>query len=310
MRDVDYDDLLRRGPGDLPQSGRALRVGLGAGHGAEFEERGLFAVAPTTILGMTTRYSLGERGAINLIGLYQREQSAFTRPALGFEASANLIGGVNTELHFKPAWLTGLLNKLITSAIHRAVAARRERRGRLHQAGPQPLGAGLPGGVRGGGRSWPCPCARPSGSSAAGRSRPPGWRTSASAAGSTWTTRWPSPGRTWSRAPSRTRPLELPAAGHRHAHPAGRPGRRSRRPSCTSRCTPTPPAASCSATTPRAGRQPRARLPAALALDGHRAQPHRASTSPATSSSSSGCSSRPASRPTRPASGWWSTSAP
>ena len=37
---------------------------------ARFEERGLFAVAPTTILGMATRYSLGERGAINLIGLY------------------------------------------------------------------------------------------------------------------------------------------------------------------------------------------------------------------------------------------------
>ena len=81
---------------------------------ARFEERGLFAVAPTTIFGMATRYSLGDRGAINLIGLYQREQSAFTRPQLGFEASANLIGGINTELHFKPNWLTGVLNKLVT----------------------------------------------------------------------------------------------------------------------------------------------------------------------------------------------------
>ena len=81
---------------------------------ARFEERGLFAVAPTTIFGMATRYSLGDRGSINLIGLYQREQSAFTRPQLGFEASANLIGGINTELHFKPNWLTGVLNKLVT----------------------------------------------------------------------------------------------------------------------------------------------------------------------------------------------------
>jgi motility/secretion related protein SprA len=84
---------------------------------ARFEERGLFAVAPTTILGMATRYSLGERGAINLIGLYQREQSAFTRPALGFEASANLIGGVNTELHFKPGWVNSFLNKLVTKEV-------------------------------------------------------------------------------------------------------------------------------------------------------------------------------------------------
>jgi hypothetical protein len=81
---------------------------------ARFEERGLFAVAPTTILGLSTRYSLGDRGAINLIGLYQREQTAFTRPALGFEASANLIGGINTELHFKPTWLNRVLNKLVT----------------------------------------------------------------------------------------------------------------------------------------------------------------------------------------------------
>jgi Motility related/secretion protein len=81
---------------------------------ARFEERGLFAVAPTNILGLATRYSLGDRGAINLIGMYQQEQSAFTRPALGFEASANLIGGVNTELHFKPTWLNSALNKLVT----------------------------------------------------------------------------------------------------------------------------------------------------------------------------------------------------
>ena len=82
---------------------------------ARFEERGLFAVAPTTILGMSTRYSLGERGAINLIGMYQREQSAFTRPALGFEATANLIGGINTELHFKPGFVNRLLGGIVSS---------------------------------------------------------------------------------------------------------------------------------------------------------------------------------------------------
>ncbi|MBA3556610.1 MAG: hypothetical protein H0W29_17910, partial [Gemmatimonadales bacterium] len=82
---------------------------------ARFEERGIFAVAPTTILGMSTRYSLGDMGAVNLIGMYQREQSAFTRPALGFEATANLIGGVNTELHFKPQAISRLLNSLTSS---------------------------------------------------------------------------------------------------------------------------------------------------------------------------------------------------
>src|SRR4051812_36290760 len=81
---------------------------------ARFEEQGLFAVAPTTILGMSTRYSLGGVGDINLIGMYQREQSAFNRPPLGFEASANLIGGINTALHFKPSGVSRFLNRLTT----------------------------------------------------------------------------------------------------------------------------------------------------------------------------------------------------
>jgi hypothetical protein len=81
---------------------------------ARFEERGLFAVAPTNILGLSTRYSLGDHGAINLIGMYQKEQSAFNRPALGFEATANLIGGINTELRFKPTGVTNFLNKLVS----------------------------------------------------------------------------------------------------------------------------------------------------------------------------------------------------
>ena len=90
--------------------------GGGAGQvTARFEEQGIFAVAPTTILGLSTQYRLGDAGAINLIGMYQREQSAFNRPPLGFEASANLIGGINTELSFKPFGVTRLLNKL-TSA--------------------------------------------------------------------------------------------------------------------------------------------------------------------------------------------------
>jgi hypothetical protein len=90
--------------------------GSGAGQvTARFEEQGLFAVAPTTILGLSTRYLLGDVGAINVIGMYQREQSAYNRPPLGFEASANLVGGANTELHFKPAGLTRMLSGL-TSA--------------------------------------------------------------------------------------------------------------------------------------------------------------------------------------------------
>ena len=79
---------------------------------ARFEERGIFAVAPTSIFGLTTHYDLGRTGGINFIGIYQRESSAFARPALGFEASANLVAGVNTELHFRPTALSRLVSSI------------------------------------------------------------------------------------------------------------------------------------------------------------------------------------------------------
>lgn len=82
---------------------------------ARFEQQDAFAVAPTSILGFTSRYSLGERGAVNFIGMLQREATAFNRPHLGFEAKANLIAGVNTELHFKPTWITRALNALTST---------------------------------------------------------------------------------------------------------------------------------------------------------------------------------------------------
>jgi motility/secretion related protein SprA len=80
---------------------------------ARYEVQELFTVAPTTVLGLASTYSLGELGAVNLIGLYQAEKSAYNRPPLGFEASANLVGGANTELHFKPNGLTSFLNSLM-----------------------------------------------------------------------------------------------------------------------------------------------------------------------------------------------------
>ena len=79
---------------------------------ARFEERGIFAVAPTSIFGLTTHYDLGRAGGFNLVGIYQKESSAFARPALGFEASANLVAGGNTELHFRPTALSRLVSSI------------------------------------------------------------------------------------------------------------------------------------------------------------------------------------------------------
>ena len=79
---------------------------------ARFEEQGFFAVAPTTILGASTQYRMGDRGNINLIGIYQYEQTAFNRPPLGFEPEATLVAGLNTDLHFRPNAITRFLNRV------------------------------------------------------------------------------------------------------------------------------------------------------------------------------------------------------
>ena len=79
---------------------------------ARFEERGIFAVAPTSILGGTLGYSFGEVGSLNLIAMYQKEQSVFTRPTLGFEPTSNLLTGVTTDLRFPVDGVSRFFDKL------------------------------------------------------------------------------------------------------------------------------------------------------------------------------------------------------
>jgi hypothetical protein len=80
---------------------------------ARFEERGIFAVAPTTIYGLTSTYQVGQSGTLNLIGIYQRENSVFNRPPVGFEPKANLVGGVTGDFKFRPGWATRAMNALV-----------------------------------------------------------------------------------------------------------------------------------------------------------------------------------------------------
>ena len=116
---------------------------------ARFEERGIFAVAPTQIYGLSTRYSLGETGGINLLGIYQVEQSAFNRPQLGLRGPGPPGG---RRQHRPPLPAPGrdpLHQPSDLHPGHRAVAARSQRRAGPHPARSEPLRAGLPGGVRG-----------------------------------------------------------------------------------------------------------------------------------------------------------------
>ncbi|UCG86790.1 MAG: cell surface protein SprA [Gemmatimonadota bacterium] len=79
---------------------------------AEYEENQLFDDAPRSILGFSSSYSLGKTGDIHAIGIFQSERSVSNRPLLGFEPQALFIGGLSTELHFRPLGITRFLDGL------------------------------------------------------------------------------------------------------------------------------------------------------------------------------------------------------
>jgi hypothetical protein len=78
----------------------------------QYEENPAFAIAPTSIYGLRTRYDFGDHGTVSLIGLLQRERTTFTRPPLGFEPSSSFIAGVSGNFRFEPRRLTRLLDAL------------------------------------------------------------------------------------------------------------------------------------------------------------------------------------------------------
>ncbi|HUH11838.1 MAG TPA: hypothetical protein VMK65_01960, partial [Longimicrobiales bacterium] len=62
---------------------------------ASWEQKALFALAPTSVFGLNGRYLLGERGELNFISLYQSEKSLMSRPQLGTEPGAIFLNGVS-----------------------------------------------------------------------------------------------------------------------------------------------------------------------------------------------------------------------
>src|SRR5690606_17229311 len=76
---------------------------------ATYEQKSLFQIAPTSVFGMSTRYRLGARGELNLMGLYQSEKSLVTRPQLGLEPGAIFLGGASGRLDLGGGWLDRVL---------------------------------------------------------------------------------------------------------------------------------------------------------------------------------------------------------
>jgi hypothetical protein len=133
QRDLDYTIdytvglVTFRNPDALFTSGPAVVR-------AQFEERASFAVAPTSIYGLAATYDLGEVGQVHLTGLFQRQQTIFTRPQLGFEPASGFIGGVSANLRFQPDWIARALNAPSFLTVSGEVALSRPRPNPLGQA--------------------------------------------------------------------------------------------------------------------------------------------------------------------------------
>ncbi|MBT3325285.1 MAG: hypothetical protein HN396_03435 [Gemmatimonadales bacterium] len=79
---------------------------------ATWEQRSLFQVSPTQVFGMRSHVDLFGRGGIDVLGLYRSERSVVTRPVLGTEPGATLLGGVSGSYQAPVEWFDRVLDGL------------------------------------------------------------------------------------------------------------------------------------------------------------------------------------------------------
>ncbi|MEO8945133.1 MAG: cell surface protein SprA, partial [Gemmatimonadaceae bacterium] len=101
----------------------------------QFEENPLFVETPTSIFGSSLEIPL-TNGQINILALSQSQQSTYTRPALGLEPQAMLIGGINATMNFDADPLTRLVSRLPYG--HTDVPSHVSLAGELAVSKPQP----------------------------------------------------------------------------------------------------------------------------------------------------------------------------
>ena len=77
-----------------------------------FEQKPIFQLANRSIFGLTGSWTLGKAGAIDFIGLSQREGTVLNRPEVGLEPGSVQLGGVVTRLGFEVAALDRLADAL------------------------------------------------------------------------------------------------------------------------------------------------------------------------------------------------------
>ncbi|MBR44154.1 MAG: cell surface protein SprA [Gemmatimonadetes bacterium] len=79
---------------------------------ATWEQRSLFQVTPTQVVGLRTSSALGSGGGIDFLGLYQSERSVVTRPILGTEPGAAFLSGLSGRYDMSLGWFDRFLEKI------------------------------------------------------------------------------------------------------------------------------------------------------------------------------------------------------
>lgn len=103
---------------------------------AAWEQRSLFQVTPTQVFGLRTHTDLGGKGGVDLLGLYQTEQSVANRPILGTEPGAALLGGLSAHFDTGMRWVDRILDAV--PGLHFAGASSFSANGELALSVPNP----------------------------------------------------------------------------------------------------------------------------------------------------------------------------
>ena len=106
---------------------------------AKFEQQGFFAVAPTSIAGLTATWK-NRFGELSAAGLYQAEATAFNRPFLGYEPRSSLITGFTGREEFNLPVVTRLINQVVPR--HSTAPSRLSLQGELAFSRPNPNRSG------------------------------------------------------------------------------------------------------------------------------------------------------------------------
>ncbi|MBW3534002.1 MAG: hypothetical protein KY453_02095 [Gemmatimonadetes bacterium] len=79
---------------------------------ASWEQKQVFRTAPTQVFGLSAHWDLGERGGLDVLGLWQGEKTLALRPTLGVEPGAIGLGGLSSTWSAPAAWLDRMLDGL------------------------------------------------------------------------------------------------------------------------------------------------------------------------------------------------------